>query len=150
MSCAERAAQKLSCERVKAAEVFCAQIKRELEYLDLPSVSFEVSFGRTGLCPTGTDSAEFLLSANPGEPPKPLAKTASGGELSRIMLAIKNVMAGKDDIDTLIFDEVDSGISGRAAHKVGVKLSETAGGRQIICVTHLAQIAAFADNHLYI
>lgn len=147
---AQAAADALSAERRRAAKDFCTQIKSELEYLDLPSVSFEVSFGTTELSAYGADSAEFLLSANPGEPPKPLAKTASGGELSRIMLAIKNVMAGKDDIDTLIFDEVDAGISGRAAHKVGVKLSQTAGGRQIICVTHLAQIAAFADNHLFI
>ncbi|MBQ9994436.1 MAG: DNA repair protein RecN, partial [Clostridia bacterium] len=98
----------------------------------------------------GADAVEFLISTNPGEPPKPISKIASGGELSRIMLAIKNVLADKDDIDTLIFDEIDTGVSGRAAHKIGVKLKETSRSRQVICITHLAQIAANADSHLLI
>jgi DNA repair protein RecN (Recombination protein N) len=96
------------------------------------------------------DSVEFLISANPGEPPKPIAKIASGGELSRIMLALKNVLARKDDIPTLIFDEIDTGVSGRAAQKIGIKLSEISKLRQVLCVTHLAQIAVMADTHLYI
>jgi len=93
---------------------------------------------------------EFLISANPGEAPRPLAKIASGGELSRVMLAIKSVLAKKDSVGTLIFDEIDAGVSGRAAGKIGRKLQKVAGGRQVICVTHLAQIAALADCHLLI
>ena len=98
----------------------------------------------------GRDDVEMLICANAGEEPRPLAKTASGGELSRIMLAIKNVLADSDDIPTLIFDEVDAGISGRAAQKVGIKLRETARKRQVLCITHLAQIASKADVHLLI
>ena len=103
----------------------------------------------------GADRVEFLLSANPGEPAKPIARIASGGELSRVMLAIKSVLADADDIDTLIFDEIDTGISGRAAQKVGIKLRQTAVGssarrRQVLCVTHLAQIAAQGHHHLLI
>lgn len=90
---------------------------------------------------------EFFISTNPGEPPKPISKIASGGELSRIMLAIKNALADKDNVPTLIFDEVDTGISGRAAQKVGLKLKSVAKNRQVVCVTHLAQIAALGDNH---
>ena len=93
---------------------------------------------------------EFLISTNPGEAPRPLAKVASGGELSRIMLALKRVLAEKDVVETLIFDEIDTGVSGRAAQKIGRKLKEVSNGRQVICVTHLAQIAALADCHLYI
>jgi DNA repair protein RecN (Recombination protein N) len=96
------------------------------------------------------DTAELLIAANAGEEPKPLAKIASGGELSRIMLAVKSVQAHCDDVGTMIFDEIDTGISGRAAHKVGLKLAELSRGRQVLCVTHLAQIAAMADNHLLI
>ena len=93
---------------------------------------------------------EFLISTNEGEPEKPLSKIASGGEMSRIMLAIKNVLAANDEVKTLIFDEIDAGISGRAAQKVGIKLKETAYNKQVICVTHLAQIASLADKHLLI
>ena len=98
----------------------------------------------------GADEAEFLLSVNPGEALKPLSKIASGGEMSRIMLGIKNVLSGKEDIGTLIFDEIDTGISGRAAQKVGAKLQAVADSRQVICVTHLAQVAAFGAHHLLI
>ena len=98
----------------------------------------------------GRETVEFLISTNPGEPPKPISKIASGGELSRIMLAIKNSLADKDHIPTLIFDEVDTGVSGRAAQKIGLKLKEVAHNKQIICVTHLAQIAALADTHFLI
>ena len=98
----------------------------------------------------GADRVEFLISANPGEPVRPLARIASGGELSRIMLALKSVMAGVDDIDTLIFDEIDTGISGRAAQKVGLRLRQLGENRQILCVTHLAQIAAMGHQHLLI
>ncbi|MBE6764915.1 MAG: DNA repair protein RecN [Ruminococcaceae bacterium] len=144
------AAKKLSLQRQKAAQDFCDRVGRELSYLDMPYVSLSAFFEEKELSSDGVDKAEFLISVNPGEAPRPLVKVASGGELSRIMLAIKNVLSEKDDIDTLIFDEIDTGISGRAAQKVGEKLLETSRSRQLICVTHLAQIAACADNHLYI
>ena len=98
----------------------------------------------------GQDDLELLISTNPGELPKPLAKIASGGEISRVMLAIKNVMASEDEVGTLIFDEVDTGVSGRAAQKIGRKLKQVAEHRQVICVTHLAQVAAYGDHHLLI
>lgn len=98
----------------------------------------------------GCDQMEFLIAANPGEVPKPIAKIASGGELSRIMLSIKTVLSGNDEIDTLIFDEVDTGISGATAEKVGLKLREVSRNRQVLCVTHLAQIAALGTSHFYI
>ena len=98
----------------------------------------------------GQETAEFMISTNLGEPPKPMSKIASGGELSRIMLAIKNVLADKDRIPTMIFDEIDTGVSGRAAQKIGLKLKEVSHNKQVICVTHLAQIAALADKHLLI
>ncbi|MBQ9902211.1 MAG: DNA repair protein RecN [Clostridia bacterium] len=145
-----KAAAELTQLRKEAAEKFCEDVGRELTFLDMPSVKLAVDIKPCNLSPRGADSVEFLISANPGEPPKPIGKIASGGELSRIMLAIKTVLAGIDDIDTMIFDEVDTGISGRAAHKVGVKLHEVSGSRQIICITHLAQMAAQADNHLLI
>ena len=113
----------------------------------MPSVQFLVDFKEVDLCENGIDSVEFLISANVGEEPKPLAKIASGGELSRIMLAIKNSLALKDGTDTMIFDEIDTGVSGAAARKIAEKLFEVSRGRQVICVTHLAQIAAFADCH---
>ena len=147
---AERAAAALTRARKQAAGLFCEQVNRQFRYLDLSGVELSANFGETPLSPAGADSAELLISANPGEPPKPIHKIASGGELSRIMLAIKSVLADKDDIDTLVFDEIDAGISGRAAHKVGVKMRETARCRQLLCVTHLAQIAAFGDTHFLI
>ncbi len=136
--------------RKRAADKFTQSVKHELEFLDMPRAALEVSIRPHELKADGADSVEFLLSANPGEPPKPLSKIASGGELSRITLAIKTVLADIDDIDTMIFDEVDTGISGRAAHKVGLKLHEVSRCRQIICITHLAQMAAQADTHLLI
>ncbi|WP_283607472.1 DNA repair protein RecN [Faecalispora anaeroviscerum] len=145
-----RLAKLLSAQRKKSAGGFIESVKQELQFLNMPGVSFEVEQERCPLNVTGCDKIQFLLSTNPGEPPKPVAKIASGGELSRIMLAIKTVLAGKDEVDTLIFDEVDTGISGSAAQKVGLKLRQAAKGRQVICVTHLAQIAALAQNHLLI
>lgn len=121
-----------------------------MRFLDMPNVRLAVDFQETKLRSGGRDAVEFFISTNPGEPPKPLSKIASGGELSRIMLAIKNVLADRDEVPTLIFDEVDTGISGRAAQKVGLKLKDVARHRQIICVTHLAQIAALADTHFLI
>jgi DNA repair protein RecN (Recombination protein N) len=102
------------------------------------------------LCENGIDSAEFLISANMGEVPKPLAKIASGGELSRIMLALKTIMAHKDKVETMIFDEIDSGVSGRAAMKVASKLKQVSQGKQVLCVTHLSQLMAYADSHYLI
>ena len=116
----------------------------------MPKVRFEVRIGDAKLNTNGKDHVEFLISTNPGEPPKPLSKIASGGELSRIMLAIKNVIADKDPVDTLIFDEIDTGVSGRAAEKIGRKLKQLSKKCQVICITHLAQIAALADAHLLI
>ena len=148
------AAAALTAARRAAAESFAARVQEELSFLDMPRVTFTVSIEPTALTVSGGDRVEFLLSANPGEPAKPLSKIASGGELSRIMLAIKTVMADVDDIDTLVFDEIDTGISGRAANKVGIKLRQAASSarrsRQILCVTHLAQIAAQAHHHLLI
>ncbi|HEX2985949.1 MAG TPA: DNA repair protein RecN [Caproiciproducens sp.] len=138
-------ALKISESRRKIAEVFSAKVKQELKFLDMPNIDFQIHQESCDLNPLGCDKLEFYISANPGEPARPIAKIASGGELSRIMLAIKTVLAGKDNIDTLIFDEVDTGISGSAAQKVGLKLREAAQNRQVICVTHLAQIAALAD-----
>ncbi len=143
-------AKKLSRARRENASVFAGRVMEELTFLDMPSVRFEVGVTLGKLTASGADTVEFLISANPGEPPRPLAKIASGGELSRTMLAIQNVLADKDDIDTLIFDEVDTGISGRAAQKVGIKLREAAKNRQIICVTHSSQIASQAHEHLLI
>ena len=121
----------------------------------MPRVQFEVAVEPDTLTATGGDRVEFLLSANPGEPVRSIARIASGGELSRIMLAIKSVMADVDEVETLIFDEIDAGISGRAAQKVGIKLRQTAETtadrrRQVLCVTHLAQIACRAHHHLLI
>ena len=143
-------ARVLSEKRRNAASEFSRRIKEELEFLDMPSVTFVVDRKATALTPTGIDNMEFLISANAGEPPKPLSKIASGGELSRIMLAIKTVLAGKDKIGTLIFDEIDTGVSGRAAEKIAIKMKEISRHRQVLCVTHLSQIAAYADNHFLI
>lgn len=143
-------AEKLSESRRIAGEKFARDVKNELCFLDMPSVDFLVSQRKTELNSTGADSIEFLISANVGEVPKPIAKIASGGELSRIMLAIKNVLSDTDNIQTLIFDEIDTGVSGRAAQKIARKLRDVSKGRQVVCVTHLAQIAAQADNHIKI
>lgn len=141
------AAKKLSEIRIEAGKKFSADVERELAFLDMPSVKFIVNDSVGELYENGIDNIEFLLSANAGEEPKPLSKIASGGELSRIMLAIKCVLSELDDIDTLIFDEIDSGVSGRAALKIAAKMKELSKTHQVICVTHLVQIAAFADEH---
>lgn len=144
------AAKALSLARSESAKQLENEIKEQLEFLDMPKIKFLVDFKQGNLSSTGYDKIEFLISTNPGEPPKPLAKIASGGELSRIMLAIKNILAAKDTVDTLIFDEVDAGVSGRASRKIGLKLKSVGDVCQVICVTHSAQIASAADNHLLI
>lgn len=144
------AAENISRKRREAAEKLSEEICAELKFLDMPNVRIIISVTHEKITLNGMDMVEMLISANAGEEPKPLGKIASGGELSRVMLAIKSVLAECDDIPTLIFDEVDAGISGRAAQKVGVKLQQTARRRQVLCITHLAQIAARADCHLLI
>ena len=145
-----KSAQKLSEIRKKTAEVFSEHVREEMSFLNMPNVQIVTQFEDTDFYEKGTDKVEFLISANPGEPPRPVAKIASGGELSRMMLAIKTVLASTDDIDTLIFDEVDTGISGSAAQKVGLKLREVSRSSQVLCVTHQAQLAALADAHYLI
>lgn len=146
----DKASRILSANRQKYGEIFIENVKNELAFLDMASISFKIVQNRKAFDETGADEIYFLISANAGEEPKPLSKIASGGELSRIMLAIKNVLASKDNVQTLIFDEVDTGVSGRAAQKIGIKLKEVSKNRQVLCVTHLAQIACFADNHFLI
>ena len=143
-------AKELSAKRRAAGERLTKQVKSELAFLNMPGVEFVTQIERVPLTPTGCDKLQFLVSANKGEPPKPLSKIASGGELSRIMLAVKTVLSGRDKIDTLIFDEVDAGVSGAAANRIGEKLKEVSENRQVLCITHLAQIAAMADHHLRI
>lgn len=145
-----RKAKALSDHRRAAAQRFVAQVTRELEFLNMPKVRLVVDIQEGKLTISGMDTVEFLISANVGEEPRPIAKIASGGELSRIMLALKNVIAEKDSIPTLIFDEIDTGVSGRAAQKIGMKLRQISRIRQVLCVTHLAQIAVMADDHLLI
>lgn len=140
-------ADDLTEARLDAGKRLAVKICSELEFLNMPNITFLVKREEKPLSPDGCDEIEFLISANVGEEPKPLAKIASGGELSRIMLAIKNSLAQKDGTDTMIFDEIDTGVSGAAARKIAEKLFEVSRGRQVICVTHLAQIAAFADCH---
>lgn len=136
--------------REKTAERFAAQVTAELEFLNMSGVVIKVRHEKGKLTSNGMDSVEFLISANKGEEPKPISKIASGGELSRIMLALKSVIADKDSIPTMIFDEIDTGVSGKAAQKIGIKLREIGKVRQVICVTHLSQIAVMAKNHLMI
>lgn len=150
---AELKADALTAARLAAAERFAKAVKEQLTFLDMPNVTLTIDRQPITLGLNGADKIEFLLSANVGELPKPLARIASGGELSRIMLAIKSVLAHADEVDTLIFDEIDTGISGRAALKVGARLRQTAesrGRHQVLCVTHLAQIAAQANEHFLI
>lgn len=143
-------AARLSNERKATAAEFEKNVKRQLEFLDMPGVTFKVDFQKGILSSSGTDRIEFLISANAGEEPRPLARIASGGELSRIMLAIKSILAYNDTIDTLIFDEIDTGVSGRASGRIGQKLKALSKDTQVITVTHSAQIAAFADSHFLI
>lgn len=151
--CSERLiiiGDELTESRKNAAKGFEKEICEVLSFLDMPHVKFKVNFNKGKYTKNGCDEIEFLISANLGEEPKPLSKIASGGELSRIMLAIKSVLAERDEISTMIFDEIDTGISGRAAQKVGHQLKKVSNNKQVICVTHLAQIAAKADSHLFI
>lgn len=136
--------------RERVAERFVKSVTAELEFLNMAGVVIVVKHEKGKLTINGMDTAEFLISANKGEEPKSIARIASGGELSRIMLALKSVIAEKDSIPTMIFDEIDTGVSGRAAQKIGIKLREISRLRQVICVTHLSQIAVMADNHLMI
>ena len=141
---------KISDLRKKTSVDFAEKVCEELKFLDMPQVEFLVDFTETDLTEKGIDTCEFLISANVGEIPKPIAKIASGGELSRIMLAFKTVMADKDKINTMVFDEIDTGVSGRAALKVAAKLKQVSVGKQVLCVTHLAQLMCYADNHYLI
>ncbi len=141
---------KLSQSRIKAGNKFCKEVTNVLKFLDMPNVTFQMKHEKGRYTKSGCDTIEFMICTNIGEAMKPLHKIASGGELSRIMLAIKSVLSDKDGIDTLIFDEIDSGISGRAAGKVGIQLKKASADKQVLCVTHLAQIAANADNQYLI
>ena len=144
------AALRLREARKEAAAGLTARILEELSQLDMKKVQFSCEFTETELSPVGADAVAFYMSANLGEALKPLNKVASGGELARIMLALKNVLAEKDHVPTLIFDEVDTGVSGRAAQRVAEKLHQVSLSKQVLCVTHLPQIAALADTHLLI
>lgn len=143
-------AQKLTDLRKSTAEKLGNEICKQLEFLDMPKIKFTTSFEKGNLSANGWDKIEFLIATNVGETAKPLAKIASGGELSRIMLAIKSIIAQKDSIYTLIFDEIDTGVSGKASRKIGLKLKELGAFTQVICVTHSAQIASVADSHFLI
>lgn len=136
--------------RREAAEALSMAIENELSELDMPRVTFSIKFTPHSPDPSGLSDAEFMISTNPSESVKPLARIASGGEMSRIMLALKTALAGCDDIGVLIFDEIDTGVSGRAAAKIAKKLKNLAKGRQVICITHLPQMASLAHNHLLI
>lgn len=146
----KKMAAELTRTRTEAFHRLSAQLKESLSFLNMPNITFSLSHKTGSLTVHGQDVLEFLISTNPGESPKPLAKIASGGELSRIMLAFKNVLADADAIDTVIYDEIDTGVSGMAAGRIGEMLHATSFGRQVICVTHTAQIAARADHHLLI
>ena len=151
---AQAAAEKLTAQRRKAADELQSRIEAELKALSMPSVQFIVDItpidNPNGFDQTGADEIRFLMSANRGEKPGPISKIASGGELARIMLAMKNVFSEKDGIETLVFDEIDTGVSGVAAQRVGEKLAELSRTKQVLCVTHLPQIAAMADTHFLI
>lgn len=143
-------AKEISDIRIKVSEDFRTAVEREMAFLLMPNVRLQIAREEIEMNSRGIDKLEFLISTNPGEDPKPVSKIASGGELSRMMLAIKTVLSRADFVETLIFDEIDTGISGSAADRVGRKLSQLSKDAQILCVTHQAQIAAFADNHLFI
>ena len=143
-------AKEISIMRESTGKKFINEVTSELEFLNMPNVKLKISNSTGKLTINGMDNIEFLISANLGEEPKPIAKIASGGELSRIMLALKRLIADKDNTPTLIFDEIDTGVSGRAAQKIGIKLHEISRNRQVICVTHLAQIAVSGDTHFLI
>ncbi len=147
---AYNSAKEISDYRLSVAERFRKDVESEMAFLEMPNVRLEISREEVPLNTRGIDKLEFLISTNPGEAPKPVSKIASGGELSRMMLAIKTVLSKADFVETLIFDEIDTGISGSAAGRVGKKLKQLSADCQALCVTHQAQIAAFADNHLFI
>ena len=144
------AAEALSKARKETSAEFEAKVQQELAFLDMPNARIVTSFEHCKLNPTGSDVIEFLFTANAGESLKPLAKIASGGELSRIMLAIQNVLADKGNTDTMIFDEIDTGVSGSAAEKIAISLKKVSRRCQVICITHSAQVAAYADTHFLI
>ena len=145
---AEKYAAVLHQARKNAAKEIVAQVTESLSFLDMPKVRFEIAINPTELGEYGADDIEFLIATNPGEPLLPLSKIASGGELSRIMLALRSVLNDHDGVDTVIFDEIDTGVSGKTSRKIGIKLKETAkSGTQVLCVTHSAQIASLSDNH---
>ncbi len=143
-------ARALSAYREETGQRFVERVSEELRFLDMPNVELTVEQEQGKLTIQGRDTITFLISANKGETPKPISKIASGGELSRIMLALKSVIADRDSIPTLIFDEIDTGVSGKAAQKIGIKLREISRKRQVLCVTHLSQIAVMADTHYMI
>lgn len=147
---AKSLADDLTQTRLEAFDRFSAQITDALRFLNMPGISFTLRHEKGLLGASGQDAIEFYISTNLGEEPKPLAKIASGGELSRIMLAVKSALADKDEIGTVIYDEIDTGVSGLAAGRIGEKLRQTSRGRQVLCITHTAQIAALADHHLLI
>ena len=143
-------AKELSVKRIESAKKFSEQVTSQLKFLNMENVKIEVEQKTGKLTLNGMDSLEIMISTNPGEPLKPISKIASGGELSRIMLAIKNIISYNDTIGTLIFDEIDTGVSGRASQKIGLKLKSVSKNTQVICVTHSAQIASNADEHFLI
>ena len=147
---AKEAAEKLTQSRLKGFAAMNKEMKAALEFLNMPGIRFALKHARGPLSSHGQDMVEFLISTNPGEDPKPLAKIASGGELSRIMLAFKSALADRDALPTVIYDEIDTGVSGLAAGRIGQLLHQTAKGHQVLCITHTPQVAAFADNQLLI
>ena len=147
---AKEAAEKLTQSRLKGFAAMNKEMKAALEILNMPGIRFALKHSRGPLSSHGQDTVEFLISTNPGEEPKPLAKIASGGELSRIMLAFKSALADRDALPTVIYDEIDTGVSGLAAGRIGQLLHQTAKGHQVLCITHTPQVAAFADNQLLI
>ena len=147
---AKEAAEKLTQSRLKGFAAMNKEMKAALEFLNMPGIRFALKHARGPLSSHGQDTVEFLISTNPGEEPKPLAKIASGGELSRIMLAFKSALADRDALPTVIYDEIDTGVSGLAAGRIGQLLHQTAKGHQVLCITHTPQVDAFADNQLLI
>ena len=147
---AKKAAETLTQSRLKGFTAMNKEMRAALEFLNMPGIRFALKHARGPLSSHGQDTVEFLISTNPGEDPKPLAKIASGGELSRIMLAFKSALADRDALPTVIYDEIDTGVSGLAAGRIGQLLHQTAAGHQVLCITHTPQVAAFADNQLLI
>lgn len=147
---AKEAAEALTQSRLKGFTAMNRQMKQALEFLNMPGIRFALRHAKGPLSSHGQDQVEFLISTNPGEEPKPMAKIASGGELSRIMLAFKSALADRDALPTVIYDEIDTGVSGLAAGRIGQLLHQTAKGHQVLCITHTPQVAAFADNQLLI